>query len=713
MPAYSAKQPSYLTQDPRTQIFYLRFRYTKPLVAVLGGREFKRSLKTKDRDSARFLASFIYRLLRDQLGGITSMDRKWAGVYLKELYQRLLQRGQMALISEDTLSFYRHTGPDGEVRLPPMLTEKEQGECGQFIDGYPYQETFEDFQGWYDLQGRLAKAESEEEKAQLSFEYIQSRKQAEGQLDTQADTAIITGLDRTLDRPTTHHQGQWVKGNFDLDRHIAFALPQQAETEQQKRLYAMQGLGSTLLQSDFSQMLLKSQKELFEALNSFRNKLNDQTVDTEAVIEGLDDSVLLTDAYDVDRQLEAYRDTARALYTEQALKLQGLSEAEFMAQPELTSDQYAELLERLRVEEAAQMQQQPPSSVPITSIVPISADPVPLKQYYRLFADKRRSELAPKSFYKVMNSGEWLIEQYGENWDCRLFDPDVALDIASTLNDGRSASTFNGYMSYMNQYFEWLANSKKITREQGTYLQDKQLKNPKKKTRSNKKYTDDAVQVILNYQPQKSRNGREDSRNWPLAAHWFPKVALYTGMRISEIAELKIADVYQHPCGDWIVEVTDKGEQEEEYDESRSNKTKSAIRLIPLHNTLIEVGFLAFVDKQRTERGSGFLFFELFKGKDKMPKNGWADPISSWFNGRALVNMKLKKPQQTFHSLRTSFISKLKKRGCPMYVAKQLVGHDKVTYEMQFMDVTMDGYGADERTDFDVLSHWVNGVKYE
>jgi len=61
--------------------------------------------------------------MRDQLGCITSMDRKWAGVYLKELYQRLLQRGQMALVSEDTLSFYRHTGPDGEVRLPPMLTD--------------------------------------------------------------------------------------------------------------------------------------------------------------------------------------------------------------------------------------------------------------------------------------------------------------------------------------------------------------------------------------------------------------------------------------------------------------------------------------------------------------------------------------------------------------------------------------------------------------
>jgi hypothetical protein len=254
MPAFSAKLPSYLSRDPRTQTFYLRFRYNKKLAIVMEAAEFKRSLRTKDRDSARFLASYIYRLFKGRLEAVSSMDKKWAGVYLKELYQRLLQRGQMALISEDSLSFYRHTGPDGEVRLPPMLSAKNMTECDDLIGGYPFEETFEDFKGWYDLQGDLAKTESDEEKARLTFNYIQARKQAEGQLDS-SQTVAVTGLDRSLDQPMVNHEGQWVKGHYDFEHFQSFGLPKNKVAEQQKRLFTLQGLGSDVSVPEFGHIV--------------------------------------------------------------------------------------------------------------------------------------------------------------------------------------------------------------------------------------------------------------------------------------------------------------------------------------------------------------------------------------------------------------------------------------------------------------------------
>jgi integrase len=267
-------------------------------------------------------------------------------------------------------------------------------------------------------------------------------------------------------------------------------------------------------------------------------------------------------------------------------------------------------------------------------------------------------------------------------------------------------------VTYLNQFFVWLFNHGKLSREKGHYFQGKQLKNPKKNIKSNLRYSDEAVHIILNYIPIKPKTGSASGKNWPQAAYWFPKVALYTGMRISEIAELKTCDVYKEDHGGWIVEVTDKGEEEDRYGETRANKTENAIRLIPLHDQLTALGFLEFVAQQKNDRKDDYLFHELFEGKQNIPINGWGDPVGSWFNSRALVKMGLKKPRQTFHSLRSTFISKLKKRGCPTYIAKQIVGHEKAIYNMSTSDITFDGYGGDERTDYDVLHGWVNAVKY-
>ena len=56
---------------------------------------------------------------------------------------------------------------------------------------------------------------------------------------------------------------------------------------------------------------------------------------------------------------------------------------------------------------------------------------------------------------------------------------------------------------------------------------------------------------------------------------WIPIIALFTGMRQDEIAQLHLDDIRQDETGVWLIDVNDKGD--------KKVKTKSAKRLIPVH----------------------------------------------------------------------------------------------------------------------------------
>ena len=80
-------------------------------------------------------------------------------------------------------------------------------------------------------------------------------------------------------------------------------------------------------------------------------------------------------------------------------------------------------------------------------------------------------------------------------------------------------------------------------------------------------------------------------RNWNAggaAAYWLPLLGLLTGARLSELAQLKVAD---------ICLPTLRIQIQESNNEQRL-KTPSARRSIPLHSELIRLGFIDYVSKQ-------------------------------------------------------------------------------------------------------------------
>ncbi len=72
------------------------------------------------------------------------------------------------------------------------------------------------------------------------------------------------------------------------------------------------------------------------------------------------------------------------------------------------------------------------------------------------------------------------------------------------------------------------------------------------------------------------------------AAFWFPLIALLSGMRLEEMAGLRIEDLRQdEETGGWLFDITAR-------DGRRGVKTASSVRKVPAHPELVRAGLLGY-----------------------------------------------------------------------------------------------------------------------
>jgi integrase len=80
------------------------------------------------------------------------------------------------------------------------------------------------------------------------------------------------------------------------------------------------------------------------------------------------------------------------------------------------------------------------------------------------------------------------------------------------------------------------------------------------------------------------------------AAYWLPVLSLYTGARRTELAQLTLDDVKRSPDGIWFIDITAAGE-------GRSVKNPGSERSVPVHEKLIDLGFIRYLTEQVARRG--------------------------------------------------------------------------------------------------------------
>ena len=144
------------------------------------------------------------------------------------------------------------------------------------------------------------------------------------------------------------------------------------------------------------------------------------------------------------------------------------------------------------------------------------------------------------------------------------------------------------------------------------------------------------------------------------ARFWLPLIALFTGMRLEEIAQLRCRDIKQ--VGDvWVIDVNTS--------DGKRLKNQNSQRLIPIHSELLAIGLLDRVE-QTVVSGNERLWPEL-----QINKHGsHSASYSTWF-GRYKKLIGLTDPKKTFHSFRHTFIDQLKQLDVPDGKIQELVGH--------------------------------------
>ncbi|ULA62997.1 MAG: putative Phageintegrase domain-containing protein [Nitrospira sp.] len=146
--------------------------------------------------------------------------------------------------------------------------------------------------------------------------------------------------------------------------------------------------------------------------------------------------------------------------------------------------------------------------------------------------------------------------------------------------------------------------------------------------------------------------------------YWMTLSLLHTGARREEVAQLNLADIVNEDGVEYF-NFTDEGE-------GQKVKTQASKRRVPIHSTLIALGFLDYA--ARMKRGGHSRLFPMLK----RGQNGYGDPVGKWF-GRFLHKVGITDPAKVMHSFRDTANTLLAVLRVPETYRLALIGHEGQT----------------------------------
>lgn len=148
---------------------------------------------------------------------------------------------------------------------------------------------------------------------------------------------------------------------------------------------------------------------------------------------------------------------------------------------------------------------------------------------------------------------------------------------------------------------------------------------------------------------------------------WLPLLALYTGARQAELAQMRCDDI-KLIDDIWCLLV-----KKNDHDPNSRLKTTNAARIIPLHPVLIDrFAFHQFVARTKTA-GNERVFSECKPYRGKYGKD-----VSAWFNNSFKRKLNIATApgfKKDFHSFRNTLINTVKQAGCDIRMAEETFGH--------------------------------------
>ena len=203
-----------------------------------------------------------------------------------------------------------------------------------------------------------------------------------------------------------------------------------------------------------------------------------------------------------------------------------------------------------------------------------------------------------------------------------------------------SKGTQHKYILYLKAFFHWCIESGDLEADPTRQIQTERYQSPTGSSKESFTRTDlDAL-----FCPKAMAKLKRPQ------FYWAPLIALYTGMRVNEIAQLYVADidkVGKTPCFNIAP-----------YRDGQHLKSANAERHMPIHPKLIELGFMDYVADVR-DAGCKHMFPGL-----NWSGSGPGSSISEWF-ARYRKKQGVMGESKTFHCFRHSLPPWLTARAYP------------------------------------------------
>jgi len=180
------------------------------------------------------------------------------------------------------------------------------------------------------------------------------------------------------------------------------------------------------------------------------------------------------------------------------------------------------------------------------------------------------------------------------------------------------------------------------------------------------------------------------------AKYWVTLLSLFHGLRVNEASSLHVTDIAEK---DGIHFINIAEYETEDIELKKILKNKASKRRVPLHKSIIALGFLDYVTSINETR----LFPTIKSDKD----GSKGQTVSKWFNyhRKKFVDPDtLEEGDKVFHTLRHSFATELRRQGVPKDILQVLGGWG--TNEESFSDSEYGEYPLE------VLSEHINKVDY-
>lgn len=188
----------------------------------------------------------------------------------------------------------------------------------------------------------------------------------------------------------------------------------------------------------------------------------------------------------------------------------------------------------------------------------------------------------------------------------------------------------------------------------------------------------------------------DDKGGWRF---WLPPICLFMGLRPNEVCQLDASDVRTSAKGVWFIEVTDRSDTDDENAAKaprKTIKTSGSRRRVPVPETLVALGFIAFAGEARKRGG------RLFPTLKPDHYGNFATYALKRFRDAFLPAAVTVRERQSFYSFRHSFRDALR-RAKADHDTLHALGWSQGSF-------VSDDYG--QKSDVDGLAAFMNTISF-